>query len=216
MATLMNSKASKQGLSLADRFVKRAFDITFALIGLLLTWPIILVAWIIASIDTRMGGFFMQRRVGKDGKVFRVVKIRSMRHIPGYTTTSTTSHDPRITKSGRFFRKAKIDELPQLWNVLWGQMSFVGPRPDVPGYADKLDGDDRIVLSIRPGITGPATLFYRNEEEILAEQEDPETYNDTVIWPNKVRMNREYIENYRFSDDIKYILETVFKRSSRD
>lgn len=216
MATLMNSKASKQGLSLGDRFVKRAFDITFALIGLLLTWPIILVAWIIASIDTRMSGFFMQRRVGKDGKVFRVVKIRSMRHIPGYTTTSTTSHDPRITKSGRFFRRAKIDELPQLWNVLWGQMSFVGPRPDVPGYADKLEGDDRIVLSIRPGITGPATLFYRNEEEILAEQEDPETYNDTVIWPNKVRMNREYIENYRFSDDIKYILETVFKRSSRD
>lgn len=216
MATLMNSKTSRRGLSLGDRFVKRAFDITFALIGLLLTWPIILVAWIIASIDTRMGGFFMQRRVGKDGKVFRVVKIRSMRHIPGYTTTSTTSHDPRITKSGRFFRKAKIDELPQLWNVLWGQMSFVGPRPDVPGYADKLEGDDRIVLSVRPGITGPATLFYRNEEEILALQEDPETYNDTVIWPNKVRMNREYIENYRFSDDIKYILETVFKRSSRD
>lgn len=110
---------------------------------------------------------------------------------------------------GRLFRRLKIDELPQLWNVLVGDMSFVGPRPDVPGFADRLEGRERLLLSIRPGITGPATIKYRNEEEILERQSDPETYNREVIWPDKVRINLEYIANWRMADDLKYIWQTV-------
>ena len=135
-----------------------------------------------------------------------------MREVPSFDTVVTTSHDPRITRLGRILRKTKIDELPQLINVFLGQMSFVGPRPDVPGFADKLVGPDRIILTIRPGITGPATLKYCKEEELLALQTDPEQYNLEVIFPDKVRINREYIEHYRFWNDIKYILQTVFAK----
>ena len=124
-------------------------------------------------------------------------------------TTVTRSGDPRITPLGRLLRKAKIDELPQLWNVLWGDMSFVGPRPDVPGFADSLVGEERQLLSIRPGITGPATLKYRNEEELLAAAEDPEVYNREVIWPDKVSINLEYIRDWRLSKDLQYIWKTV-------
>ncbi|MBA6363257.1 sugar transferase, partial [Colwellia sp. BRX8-8] len=109
-------------------------------------------------------------------------------------------------------RKFKVDELPQLVNVLFGTMSFVGPRPDVPGYADLLEGDDRIVLTIKPGITGPASIKYKNEEELLAHQTDPKFYNDTVIWPDKVKINKEYISKYSFYTDIKFILKTVLER----
>ena len=194
----------------SDKILKRCFDIIFSLIGLLLTWWIILIAWIIATIDTGENGFFIQDRVGKDGKIFKLIKIRTMRKVPDFNTTVTTDRDPRITKAGRFFRKTKIDELPQLINVLKGDMSFVGPRPDVPGYADKLTGDDRVILSVRPGITGPATLKYRNEEDILSEQDDPEKYNNEVIWPDKVRINKEYVNNYSFWKDLKYIYKTIF------
>ena len=124
-------------------------------------------------------------------------------------TTVTTDNDPRITPLGKLFRKTKIDELPQLLNVLVGDMSLVGPRPDVPGFADKLEGEDRIILSVRPGITGPATLKYRNEEEILAAQEDPERYNLEVIYPDKIKINREYVEHYSFAKDLRYILHTL-------
>ncbi len=194
----------------SDKILKRCFDIIFSLIGLLLTWWIILIAWIIATIDTGENGFFIQDRVGKDGKIFKLIKIRTMRKVPDFNTTVTTDRDPRITKAGRFFRKTKIDELPQFINVLKGDMSFVGPRPDVPGYADKLTGDDRVILSVRPGITGPATLKYRNEEDILSEQDDPEKYNNEVIWPDKVRINKEYVNNYSFWKDLKYIYKTIF------
>ena len=199
----------------ADRLFKRSFDIVVSFLGLAATWWIILLAFVIASIDTRRNGFFIQLRIGMDGKPFRVIKIRTMRDIPSFTTCVTTSQDPRITLSGQFFRKTKIDELPQLINVFLGQMSFVGPRPDVPGYADILTGDDRVFLSIRPGITGPATLKYRKEEELLAQQIDPEQYNRKVIFPDKVRINREYIENYSFWNDVKYIIQTVFGRWQR-
>jgi lipopolysaccharide/colanic/teichoic acid biosynthesis glycosyltransferase len=121
----------------------------------------------------------------------------------------TTGRDRRITWLGRIWRKTKIDELPQLINVLKGNMSFVGPRPDVPGYADRLQGDDRIVLSVRPGITGPATLKYRDEEALLADQDDPERYNNEVLWLDKVRINREYVESWSFWQDIRYILKTI-------
>ena len=188
---------------------KRVFDLFFSIIGIAVTFPIMLIAWVVASIETKSNGLFMQKRVGKDGKLFNVLKIKTMKEIDGVETTVTTSKDRRITKSGAFFRKYKIDELPQLFNVLLGDMSFVGPRPDVEGYADKLEGDDRIILSIRPGITGPASIKYKNEEELLAKQTDPKEYNDKVIWPDKVRINKEYIRNWSLKKDIEYIIETI-------
>ena len=151
------------------------------------------------------------RCVGRDGKIFEVVKIKTMRPVLDFDTTVTSRGDPRITPLGAFFRSTKIDELPQLWNVLLGQMSFVGPRPDVPGFADILQGEERVMLSIRPGITGPATLRYRNEEELLAAHDDPESYNRNVIWPDKVIINLEYIRNWSLGNDIRYILKTVFR-----
>lgn len=180
------------------------------MLGLVLTSWLILLAYVAASIDTGKSGFFRQERVGRNGRLFKTIKVRTMRDVASIDTTVTTAGDPRITSLGRFFRRTKIDELPQLINVFFGQMSFVGPRPDVPGFADILTGEDRIVLTIRPGITGPATLRYRNEEELLAAQPEPEKYNREVIFPDKVRINRAYIENYSFWTDIKYILMTIF------
>lgn len=196
-------------LTLLQATIKRVFDFSVALLGLLVSWWLILIAFLAASLDTRSNGFFIQDRVGKDGKIIRVVKIKTMRPDSKTTTTVTRSGDPRITPLGRFFRKTKIDELPQLWNVLLGQMSFVGPRPDVPGYADALTGDNRAVLSLRPGITGPATLKYRDEEEILASQDDPERYNREVIYPDKVKINLQYIREWTFLRDFRYILDTI-------
>jgi lipopolysaccharide/colanic/teichoic acid biosynthesis glycosyltransferase len=174
-----------------------------------MTWWIILLAWLAASIDTRSNGFFTQQRVGKGGKAFTVIKIKTMRPIKNINTTVTGLNDPRITRVGSQLRRTKIDELPQLWNVLVGEMSFVGPRPDVQGFADRLEGEDRAILSIRPGVTGPATLKYHNEEELLASVEDPEQYNMNVIWPDKVRINLDYIRNWSLRKDIEYIIKTV-------
>lgn len=203
--------AEQRTLSSAQAALKRGFDLLVALLGLGLTFWIILPAWIIASLDTRKNGFFTQPRVGRNGRIFRVIKLRTMREVPGMHSTVTTGRDQRITTWGYFWRKSKIDELPQLINVLKGDMSFVGPRPDVPGYADRLKGEDRIMLSVRPGITGPATLKYRKEEDLLAKQEDPQRYNDKVIWPDKVRLNREYVQNWSFLRDLVYIWKTAFK-----
>ncbi len=189
--------------------LKRTFDVIVSLIGLCCTWWIIVMAWLVASIETKSNGFFIQQRVGKNGKLFNVIKIKTMKNIDGIDTTITSSTDIRITKSGKFFRDTKIDELPQLWNVFIGDMSFVGPRPDVSGYADNLKGEDRIILTIRPGITGPASLKYKNEEDVLSQQEDPKWYNDNILWPDKVKINKEYIYNWSFSKDIKYIIKTV-------
>jgi len=197
-------------LSAPQEMQKRVFDLFFSSFGLLVTWWLILAAWLAASFDTRSNGFFIQKRVGRNGKVFRVVKIKTMSLVTGIDTTVTRRDDPRITQLGAFFRRTKIDELPQLWNVFIGDMSFVGPRPDVPGFADKLQGEARAILSLRPGITGPATLKYRNEEEILSQQVDSEAYNLHIIWPDKVNINLEYIRNWSLWRDIRYILETVF------
>lgn len=189
--------------------VKRTFDIVGAVLGLLLTGWLIAIAWTLAALDTGQNGFFSQTRIGKAGRPFKVMKIRTMRARRDYTTTVTTGHDPRITPLGRFFRRTKIDELPQLLNVLLGQMSFVGPRPDVPGFADALEGGDRVILTVRPGITGPATLEYRDEEALLATVEDPEWYNRNVIFPDKVRLNRKYVEEWSLSGDLHYIWKTL-------
>ncbi len=196
-------------LSATDKFQKRVFDLLLSIIGIALAWWIMLFAWIVATIETRSNGLFMQKRVGKKGKLFHVFKIKTMKHIPGIDTTVTTNVDVRITKSGTFFRKTKIDELPQLFNVLFGTMSFVGARPDVPGFADTLEGDDRVILELAPGITGPSSLKYKDEEELLAKQQDPEGYNREIIWPDKVLINKTYIKNWTLKKDIEYILKTI-------
>jgi len=187
---------------------KRAFDVFASAGGLVLLWPIIAVCAMIARRDSGGSGIYRQHRVGRHGRAFDVLKIRTMRaDLPG--STVTVANDRRITGSGRVFRRFKLDELPQLWNVLVGDMSLVGPRPDVPGYADRLAESERALLELRPGITGPATIKYRHEEAILARHADPVEFNDRVLYPDKVRLNLDYLENYRFLDDIRYILMTV-------
>lgn len=151
---------------------------------------------------------FRQKRVGKDGRLFTLVKFRTM--VPDHGGSSVSvAGESRITPFGAKLRRYKIDELPELWNVLIGDMSFVGPRPDVPGYADRLTGRDRDILRLRPGITGPATLKYRNEEDLLASQPDPVWYNDNVIFPDKVRINLDYLEHHTFWGDLRIIFETL-------
>jgi len=189
--------------------IKGVFDFLLSLVGLVLVTPIIILAWIIASVETRSHGFFLQKRVGKNGQLFTLAKIKTMKPVLGVNTNVTQKNDVRITISGAFFRKTKIDELPQLWNVLMGKMSFVGPRPDVKGYADKLQGKDKVILSVRPGITGPASLKYKNEEALLSKQNNPEQYNNEVIWPDKVKINVDYVNNWSFIQDMRYIYQTI-------
>ena len=188
--------------------LKWIFDRVMALIGLLFLWPILLVVAILIKIQMPGPILFVQQRVGRNGKLFNCHKFRSMTIGHGGSSVSVAG-EARITPLGAKLRKYKLDELPELWDVFIGTMSFVGPRPDVPGYADKLQGEDRIVLTLRPGITGPATLKYRNEEEMLATVEDPVKYNDEVIYPDKVRINRYYAEHYSFIKDIQMIFCTV-------
>ena len=216
--------------------IKWLFDRIVALVGLLFLWPIILITAILVKVKMPGGpAFFVQKRVGKDGKLFNCHKFRSMTVNHNGSTVSVAG-DSRITPFGAKLRHYKIDELPGLWDVLIGNMSFVGPRPDVPGYADKLEGDDRDVLKLRPGITGPATLKYRVEDEMIAkfvseikagqneqvskfenapdfsamsDQEIAVWYNDNVIYPDKVRLNCYYYRHYSFIKDIQMIFATV-------
>lgn len=193
--------------------VKRIFDFCSSLIGLLVLIPLLILFSIAIKISSSGPVFFAQKRVGKDGKLFTLIKFRSMTVEQDNISTATARGDARITKIGEFLRKYKLDELPELWNVIKGEMSLVGPRPDVPGYADKLVGKDRDVLKLRPGITGAASLKYANEEEILASQENPQKYNDEVIFPDKVKVNLDYYENQSFWLDIKIIFATIFRTS---
>lgn len=194
-------------------FFKYIFDRSMALIGLLFLWPILLIVAVLIRIKMPGGPvIFKQKRIGRNGKVFTMYKFRSM--TMGHNGSSVSvAGESRITPLGKVLRKYKLDELPELWNVLIGDMSFVGPRPDVPGYADQLQGKDREVLKLRPGITGPASLKYRNEEELLAFQPDPQKYNDDVIFPDKVRLNLYYLHHYSFFKDIQMIFCTVLGRS---
>ena len=198
-------------------FLKYLFDRIVSLVGMLcLCWLYLIVAILI---KVKMPGpvLFVQERVGKDGKLFKVHKFRSMRmrHEDEAFTGVAAAETSRITPLGEKLRCYKLDELPELWDVFIGKMSFVGPRPDVPGYADKLEGDDRVILKLRPGITGPASLKYRNEEEILAQVDDPIKYNDEVIWPDKVRLNKYYYYHYSFLKDIEMIFATVLGKKVR-
>lgn len=203
--------------------LKWLFDRIVAFVGLLcLCWLYPLVAILIKIKMPGGPAFFVQKRVGKDGKLFKCHKFRTMTVNHNGSSVSVAG-DSRITPLGARLRHYKIDELPELWDVLIGNMSFVGPRPDVPGYADKLEGDDRVVLKLRPGITGPATLKYRLEDEMISAyvakrqaegddrpaQEIAVEYNDTVIYPDKVRLNKYYYEHYSFLKDIQMIFATV-------
>ena len=188
------------------------FDRIIAFIGLLFLWPVILITAILIKIKMPGGPvFFVQKRVGMDGKLFNCHKFRSMTVAHNGSSVSVAG-DSRITPFGAKLRHYKIDELPGLWDVLIGKMSFVGPRPDVPGYADMLQGEDRRMLELKPGITGPASLKYRNEEEILALQDNPIKYNDEVIFPDKVKINLKYLDNWSFFEDIKIIIYTILSK----
>ncbi len=191
---------------------KRLFDILFSFIGIIIMCPIFLIISILIKISSGSPILFRQDRVGRDGEIFSLIKFRTMGISSDSNITITVQGDMRITKIGKFLRRYKLDELPELWNVFIGDMSFVGPRPDVPGYADKLVGRDRDILKLQPGITGQATLKYVNEEEILAEHDDPIRYNDEVIFPDKVRINLEYYDNQSIWLDIKIIFATIFRK----
>lgn len=189
--------------------IKYIFDRIVSFIGLLCLWPVLIVVAILIKIKMPGGpALFTQKRVGRHGRLFTMHKFRSMTVSHSGSSVSVAG-EARITPLGAVLRRYKLDELPELWDVLIGNMSFVGPRPDVPGYADQLKGDDRRVLELRPGITGPASLKYRNEEELLAKVENPIEYNDTVIYPDKVRINLYYLDHYSFIKDIQMILCTV-------
>ena len=203
--------------------LKWIFDRLVAFVGLLFLWPVLLVVAIMVKIKMPGGpALFCQKRVGKGGKLFTCHKFRSMT-VQHNGSTVSVAGDNRITPFGATLRHYKLDELPGLWDVLVGNMSFVGPRPDVPGYADKLVGNDRDVLKLRPGITGPATLKYRLEDELISEyvakkqaegdvrsmQEIATEYNDTVIYPDKVRLNCYYYHHYSFIKDIEMIFATI-------
>lgn len=192
--------------------LKYIFDRLAALVGLLVLWPVLAVVAVCVRVKMPGGPvIFRQRRVGKDGRLFTMYKFRSMTVGHGGSSVSVAG-ESRITPLGAKLRRYKLDELPELWNVLCGDMSFVGPRPDVPGYADRLTGDDREMLRLRPGITGPGSMKYRDEEELLAAQPDPQRYNDEVIFPDKVRLNRYYLHHYSFLTDIRMIVCTVLGR----
>ena len=209
--------------------IKFLFDRIVAFIGLLFLWPVLLIVALLVKIKMPGGpAFFVQKRVGKGGKLFNCHKFRTMT-VKHNGSTVSVAGDSRITPLGAKLRHYKLDELPGLWDVLIGNMSFVGPRPDVPGYADKLVGDDRDVLKLRPGITGPATLKYRLEDEMISEyvskkqsegdsrgmQEIAEEYNDLVIYPDKVRLNSYYYRHYSFIKDIQMIFCTVLGKNMK-
>jgi lipopolysaccharide/colanic/teichoic acid biosynthesis glycosyltransferase len=202
-------------LSRRQCLLKRSFDIVAAAGGLILFgWAIALLSWLAAR-STGGSGVFRQVRVGQHGRPFEILKLSTMRPAPDAATeaaapetTVTTASDPRITRFGAVLRRTKLDELPQLVNVLRGEMSLVGPRPDVAEYLPK-GAQAQIVLSVRPGITGPATLVFRNEEELLARQLDPEHYTRTVLVPAKARINEHYVRTWQLRHDIRYLLLTV-------
>lgn len=180
--------------------LKRIFDLFFSLIGLLLSAWLIVFFWLMASLDTKSNGLFIQERIGQWGVVFKIYKLKTMHPLTS-----------KISSLGRLLRKLKIDELPQLWNVVKGEMSLVGPRPDIAGYYDLLEGEYRKVLALKPGITSEASIKYQNEETLLAQQENPLEYNDTIIFPDKVRMNLEYFYHCSFFGDVRIIVKTLFR-----
>jgi lipopolysaccharide/colanic/teichoic acid biosynthesis glycosyltransferase len=184
--------------------LKRLFDVFFSLTLLLMFFWALIIVWIIAVIDTRSNGVFIQERIGRHGVTFKIYKIRTI-------SASTKSDFTSISKIGKFFRKSKLDELPQLFNILKGDMSVVGPRPDIAGYYDKLEGEFKKILDLKPGITCEASIKYANEEMVLENQENPLQYNDEIIFPDKLKMNLEYFYKQSFWLDIKILFRTILR-----
>ena len=195
--------------------MKFVFDKIFSLLGLIVLSPILAVVAVLIRVKMPNGPIiFRQKRVGQNGELFTIYKFRTMETEHSGSSISVAG-EARITPLGARLRRYKIDELPELWNVLKGDMSFVGPRPDVPGYADKLGGEAKSILKLKPGITGPASLKYRNEEELLATVENPQQYNDEVIFPDKTRLNLYYLNNYSFMKDMQMIFCTILGKKMR-
>ncbi len=199
---------AETGRGLYHHYGKRALDLAISVPAAVLLSPLLGALALVVRRALGSPVLFRQVRPGRMGRPFLLVKFRTMRDLVDGDGAPLPDAD-RLTPFGRFLRSTSLDELPQLWNVLTGRMSFVGPRPDVPGYADRLHGEDRRILDLRPGITGPATLLFREEERLLALAKDPKAFNDEVIFPEKVRINREYLETASFWRDIGYILATV-------
>ena len=191
-------------------FLKRILDIVFSSVILFFTSPLIIFFVVLQTFDTRLFGIFTQKRVGKNGKLFNIFKIRTMKDYKEIKTTVTTSKDKRITKLGSLLRKTKIDELPQFINVLIGDMSIVGPRPDVKEFIDKLSQKDKEFLKMKPGITCLSSILLINEENILATKSNPLKYNEEILWPKKVLLNNEYCKNWSISNDIVIIIKTIY------
>ena len=195
--------------------MKRLFDFTFAILGLTILSPVLIILSFLIIITSKGSVLYSQKRVGRQGRLFTLNKFRTMVHNADTMTggSITVENDDRITSIGKLLRRWKLDELPTILSVLKGDMSFVGPRPDVPGYADILVGESRRVLEMRPGITGPATLKYSNEEKLLAGVDNHKKYNDEVIFPDKVQINLEYMDNWSLWIDIKIIFKTIFRKN---
>ena len=188
-------------LSSKQQKTKRLFDLIISLIGIVINSIPLIILVLLSSISTRSFGIFFQERVGMDAEFFILYKIK--------TFGALRNGEIFLTWFGKFLRKSKFDELPQLFNVLFGNMSMVGPRPDIQGYADKLKGADRIILSVKPGITGPATLKFSNEEELLSEQENPLEFNDKFLWPQKIEINKCYVQEWKMLTDFRCLLKTL-------
>lgn len=188
-------------LSFKQQIIKRFFDVIVSLFGIVITVIPLILLVVLSSISTRSFGIFSQQRIGRNAQIFTLFKIKTMRVLK--------SGEIKVTGFGSFLRRTKLDEFPQLFNVLFGSMSMVGPRPDLKGYADTLEGDDRIILSVKPGITGPASLQFSNEEELLAQQDNPLEYNDTVLWPQKIEINKAYVQEWSLVKDCSYIFKTL-------
>ena len=191
--------------------MKVIFDYFFATVGIFILMPLFIIIAICIKSTSKGPIFYHQERVGRNGIIFTIIKFRSMTAEHGDNNTITISGDLRVTPFGRFLRKYKLDELPELLNILKGEMSFVGPRPDLPGYADKLKGNNRKILELKPGITSKASLKYANEEEILSKKDNPINYNNKIIYPDKIKINLDYYYNHNLWIDIKIIFATIFR-----
>ena len=198
-----------------SRFIKESFDYILSVTIFIILFPVLLIVALSVLITMGWPVLYSQHRIGQNGKPFRLYKFRTMNKLKSKVSVSATQLE-RISKLGHFLRKSKIDELPELLNIIRGDMSFVGTRPDVPGYADKLEDDDRIILSLKPGLTGAASLKYVNEENLLSKSDNPIKYNDEVIFPDKVRINKAYMRNWSFWLDIKIIFYTLFRKPLED
>jgi lipopolysaccharide/colanic/teichoic acid biosynthesis glycosyltransferase len=182
--------------------IKRFFDIIFSFFFLLFFFWVVFIAWLLAAIDTDTNGIFIQQRIGQFGNPFKIYKLRTIQIL-------TSSGNRRISKIGKFLRGYKLDELPQFFNVLKGEMSLVGPRPDLPGYYDLLEGENRKILELKPGLTSLASLKYSEEESLLSKQISPINYNDSIVFPDKVRLNLDYYYHRSFWGDVGIILKTI-------